>query len=188
MNPEEHHEDLLSSSTTALRSLTISSETADRNVRDAAASLAQLLTKVSASREARQALHEAERAYTKRNEKALSELNRVDQEIVAAKVGAVELFEERDQVRRDLARAKAALEEIEQFEKEEGGDSSEVPDRESQQSQAEKVQAVEDELVEALSALRGYEEQLLVTTEEVEEVRKRKETLQGKLNSAQGEW
>eukprot|EP00171_Calliarthron_tuberculosum_P018454 IDg18454t1 len=85
MNPEERHEDLLSSSTTALRSLTISSETADRSVRDATASLAELLTKVTASRESRSSLALSERSYQARNAKALGELQRVDQEIVAAK-------------------------------------------------------------------------------------------------------
>lgn len=191
MNPEERHEDLLSSSTTALRSLTISSETADRSVRDATESLAELLTKVTASREARSSLAVSERAYHARNDKAVGELHRVDQEIVAAKVGAVELFEERDQVRRDLARARAALAEIKEFESFEATDiDDDEADSEpaSLQDQADRVQDVEDDVNVAIAALNGYESELLTTSDELDELKMRKEILKARLKKVQGEW
>ncbi len=196
MNSDEqqHHDELIASSTTALRSLTISSETADRSVRDATASLTELLAKVTASRTARDELARAERRYKQRNDKALAELERVDQEIVEAKVGAVELFEERDEVRREIARSKQVLEEVQQFERVEAerkaaeGDEKNSSSKVPLNKQENEVSNIEAQVTATMKALSGLEEGLLVTTDELDTLRKRKEALKGKLTNANADW
>ena len=196
MNSDEqqHHDELIASSTTALRSLTISSETADRSVRDATASLTELLAKVTASRTARDELARAERRYKQRNDKALAELERVDQEIVEAKVGAVELFEERDEVRREIARSKQVLEEVQQFERVEAerkaaeGDEKNSSSKVPLNKQEKEVSNIEAQVTATMKALSGLEEGLLVTTDELDTLRKRKEALKGKLTNANADW
>lgn len=195
MNSDEqqHHDELIASSTTALRSLTISSETADRSVRDATAALTELLSKVTASRTSRDELARAERRYKQRNDKALAELERVDQEIVQAKVGAVELFEERDEIRREIARSKQVLDEVQEFERIEAerkaAGTDKIADPKIPLDKQEKgVKNVEAQVTVAMQALSGLEEGLLVTTDELDSLRKRKEVLKGKLSDANADW
>lgn len=190
---QQHHEELIASSTTALRSLTISSETADRSVRDATAALTELLSKVSASRVARDELARAERRYKQRNDKALAELERVDLEIAQAKVGAVELFEERDEIRREITRSKQVLDEVQEFERveaerEAAGEEKNSNSKASLSKQEKEVSNVEAKVADVMRALSGLEEGLLVTTDELDTLRKRKEKLKGKLTNANADW
>lgn len=193
---QEHSEEILTSSATALRSLTISSETADRSVRDATAALTELLTKVTASRIAREELAKSERRYKARNERALAELARVDQEIVQAKVGAVELFEERDTIKREMNRSKLILEEIKSYDENKsktGKDSEEKVEKDktkelSLDKQEKECKGIEKEIASTMQALGPIENGLLVTTDQLDTLRKRKEKLKGKLSEANGEW
>lgn len=188
-NEQEHHQQLLTSSTTALRSLTISSETADRSVRDATSALTELLSQVTASRQARDELARSERRYKQRNDRALNELQRVEQEIVQAKVGAVELFEERDQVKREMARAKQLLEEIKELERGEAERKEDVAkDEAALEKQEKEVQGLEKKVAETMHAFGGLENGLLTTTDELDTLRKKKEKLRGKMSDTTGEW
>ncbi len=185
-------------------------------VPEATEALVELLATVTASRETRAALGAAERELAARKERAMEALKRVDQEIIAAKVDAVQVFEERDLVARDLSRAHTTLVDVEEFQKEESAelallekkekkgkkgkkDKKEKKDKKDKKEekveegetlveQLKEVEGMEEKIGEVLEGLDEVKAELLTTADEIEKVRKRRKQLQGKLSAAQVEW
>lgn len=155
--------------------------------------LEKLRARLSTARHIRKSVQQsvAKQATLKADEDA--HLNRLDSEIIRAKMEVGELLTERDLVARDLGRARRTLERLDASVEEMR---KEKRDRKREERSAggaalsneQKVQKLLKTTREDMARMREAEEHLVHVVEQLDVIRKRKTELQEKVRMAQEEW
>lgn len=172
----------------SLQALLRTSSPALSEISIAVEALETLKLRLQAAQRARLSLREATRSASASAAANVAHTERLDSEIIRAKLEAGELLTERDTVARDLARARRTLERLDESVKEmrESEDVGEgkTGEMEEREDEARMTRNVADELERMRLAQKG----LVEVVEEINKVRKRREELQEKVKKANEEW
>lgn len=190
-HPSKADEALLARSEAALQSLGLP-DGGPGAAAAAADALVALAARIAAARSMRIDVSASETALAARKQRALEALDVVDQGIIAAKIDAVQTFEERDHVARNLSRARATLTEIETAEHAESNDAAlgladELVRPDSLPQRLAEVEELEGQVKDALAQVEKVEAELAAVAEETDRIRSRRKMLQEKLSAAEGE-
>lgn len=182
-------EDVLTQAKESLQVLLRTTKPAPSEVSVAVESLERLKSRLGDARRARIALREETVRATEAASSITADTERIDRNIIDAKLQAGELLSERDRVARDLARARQKLARLDESVKE----MQEAKNR-GEESSGDEMSEREEEVRRGriakseLERLKSAEKELAEVTGQLGQVRKRREDLKEKLRMAQEEW
>lgn len=182
-------EGVLKQAKESLQVLLQTTEPAPSEISVAVESLEQLKASLAEARRARIALREETHRATETASSITADTERIDGDIIDAKLQAGELLGERDRVARDLARARRKLACIDESVKEmqearnKGEESSE-----DEVGEAEDEARMERAVTSERERLKRAESRLAEVMKELTRVKKRREEVEEKLRMAQEEW
>lgn len=173
----------------SLQALLQTSAPAPSEVSIAVEALETLKLRLEEARQARARLREASRVADEAAASTAAHTERLDSEIIGAKLEAGEVLTERDRIARDLARARRTLERLDEEVKEmrEAELQGENKLRDEVADRGEDLK-MEKQVSEELEQLAVAEKALVDVVEQIGQVRKKREELKEKLKMAQEEW
>eukprot|EP00177_Eucheuma_denticulatum_P000223 GFKZ01000382.1.p1 GENE.GFKZ01000382.1~~GFKZ01000382.1.p1 ORF type:complete len:198 (+),score=50.66 GFKZ01000382.1:271-864(+) len=177
----------------ALQGLIHTPNPAASQISTAIDALEKLRARLSTAQHIRKSIRQSAAKQATRKADEDAHLNRLDSEIIQAKMEVGELLTERDLVARDLGRARRTLERLDASVEEMRKEKRERKREErnsggSALSDEQKVQKLLKATKEDMFRMRDAEERLVKVVEQLDVVRKRKAELQEKVRMAQEEW
>ncbi|CDF35841.1 unnamed protein product [Chondrus crispus] len=182
-------EDVLTQAKESLQVLLRTTKPAPSEVSVAVESLERLKSRLGDARRARIALREETVRATEAASSITADTERIDRNIIDAKLQAGELLSERDRVARDLARARRKLARLDESVKEmqaarDRGEESSGDEMSEREEEVRRGRIAKSEL----ERLKSAEKELAEVTGQLGQVRRRREDLKEKLRMAQDEW